>query len=101
MHVHRGDSANGKSISAVAIGHAKRVTCDPGQCGDVADLFVNRLVHFTNQFFGRNDPRWHAHPLLVARGELPNTVRNFLQLINDGHAKSYPLLFLSLAPFLK
>src|SRR5580704_2293983 len=48
LYVHRCDTANGESITAMAIGHAKRVTCDPGQCGYVADLLVNSLVHFAN-----------------------------------------------------
>ena len=73
-HVHRCDAADRKAIAAMAIGHAERVTRNPGQSGDVADLLVNGLVHFANQLFGRNDPRRHAHAVLVSRRQFPNRI---------------------------
>ena len=54
LHVHGCDATNGKPIAAVAVGHAECVAADAGQCGDVADLLVNSLVHFAHQFFCRN-----------------------------------------------
>jgi hypothetical protein len=67
VHVHGGDAADGKSITAVAIRHAERVAADPRQSGYVADLLVNRFVHFAHQFFRRDNPRRHAHALFAGR----------------------------------
>ena len=67
VHIHGGDAADGKSITAVAVRHAKRVARDSRQSRDVADLLVNRFVHFAHQFFRRDDPRRHAHAFLVTR----------------------------------
>src|SRR4029453_3668576 len=76
VHVHRCDATNGKPVTAMAGGHAKRVAADAGQCGDVTDLLVNGFVHFAHQLFCRNDARRHAHPVLVRYWQFPNSVRN-------------------------
>ena len=67
MHVHGCHAADGKSVTAVAVRHAQRVARDPWQRSDIADLLINRFVHFAHQFFSRDDPRRHAHTLLVTR----------------------------------
>ena len=67
VHVHRRDAADGESVTAVAVRHAERVARDARQRRDVADLLVNGFVHFAHQFFCRDDPRRHAHALLVTR----------------------------------
>src|SRR6266446_8549662 len=73
----------------MAIGHAERIACYAGQSRDIANLLVNRFVHFAHQFFRRDDPSRHAHAFLVTRRQFPNRVRNFLQVINDGHPMAF------------
>src|SRR6266545_280497 len=85
VHIHRCDPPNGKTIAAMAVGHAERVAADARQRGYVADLLVNSFVHFAYQLFCRDDARRHAHTLLVRHGQFPDSVRNFLQVVDDGH----------------
>src|SRR6266576_886921 len=67
MHVHGCDTTDRKSVTAVAVSHAQRVARDAWQGRDIADLLINGFIHFAHQFFCRDDPRRHAHTLLVTR----------------------------------
>ena len=77
VHVHRRNAADGESVTTVAIRHAKRVARDARQHGHVADLLVNRFVHFAHQFFCRDDPSRHAHALLVSSQVTPKPCPKF------------------------
>src|SRR5438128_3805900 len=85
VHIHGRNAADGESVAAVAVGHAKRVARDARQRGDVANLLVNGFVHFAHELFCRDDPRRHAHALFVSHRYFPDGIRDFSHFVDDAH----------------
>lgn len=75
LHVEGRDPADRKPVAPMPVGHAQRVSPDPGEAGHVGDLLEDAAIHGGEDALRRVNARGHEHARLGRGGNLPHVIR--------------------------